>query len=76
MIKRTRQVWKQHDLNIANQFTSNPKIIWRFARERLTTRGGVGPLLCNTDDPGILRHRDEEKENIIQSQFCLFGVYA
>ena len=33
--KRTRQLRKQYELNIANQSTSNPKIFWRFARDRL-----------------------------------------
>ena len=65
--KRTRQLRKQYELNIANQSTSNPKVFWRFARERLKTRIGVAPLLCN---PGTLRHSDEEKADILQSQFC------
>ena len=30
--KRTRQLRKNHELNIANQSTSNPKVFWRFAR--------------------------------------------
>ena len=33
--KRTRQLRKQYELNIANQSTSNPKVFWRFARDRL-----------------------------------------
>ena len=45
--KRTRQLRKQHELNIANQSPSNPKVFWRFARERLKTRIGVAPLLYN-----------------------------
>ena len=36
--KRTRQIRKQYELNIANQPTSNPKVLWRLARERLKTR--------------------------------------
>ena len=36
--KRTRQHRKQYELNIANQSTSNPKVFWRFARDRLKTR--------------------------------------
>ena len=42
--KRTRQLRKQYELNIANQSTSNPKVFWRFAREHLKTRIGVAPL--------------------------------
>ena len=57
--KRTRQLRKQYGLNIANQSTSNLKVFWRFARERLKTRIGVAPLLCNHDDPGTLRRSDE-----------------
>ena len=68
--KRTRHLRKQYELNIANQSTSNPKVFWRFARERLKTRIEVAPLLCNPDDPGTLRHSDEEKADILQSQFC------
>ena len=49
---------------------SNPKVFWRFARERLKTGIGVAPLLCNPGDPGILTHSDEEKAAILQSQFC------
>ena len=30
----------------------------------------MAPLLCNPDDPGTLRHSDEEKADILQSQFC------
>ena len=30
----------------------------------------MAPLLCNPDDPGTLRHSDEEKTDILQSQFC------
>ena len=32
----------------------------------------MAPLLCNPDNPGTLRvrHSDEEKANILQSQFC------
>ena len=71
MRKRTRQLRKHYELNIANQSTSNPKVFWSFARERLKTRIGVASLLCNPDDPGTLRHRDEEKEDILQIQFCL-----
>ena len=70
MRKRTRQLRKQYELNIANQSTSNSKVFWRFARERLKTRIGVAPLLCNPDDPGTPRHSDEEKADIIESQFC------
>ena len=70
MRKRTRQLRKQHELNIANQSTSNSKVFWRFEREGLKTRIGVGPLLCNPDDPGTLRHSDKEKVDILQSQFC------
>ena len=29
------------------------------------------PLLFNPDDPGTLRHSDEEKADILQSKFCL-----
>ena len=68
--KRTRQLRKQYELNIANQSTSNPKVFWRFARDRLKTRIEVAPLLCNPDDPGTLRHSDEEKADILQSQIC------
>ena len=68
--KRTRQLRKQYELNIANQSMSNPKVFWRFARDRLKTKIGVAPLLCNPDDPGTLRHSDEEKADILQSQFC------
>ena len=53
--KRTRQLRKQYELNIANQSTLNQKVFWRFARERLKTRIGVAPLLCNPDDPGTQR---------------------
>ena len=70
MRKRTRQLRKQYELNIANQSMSNPKVFWRFARDRLKTKIGVAPLLCNPDDPGTLRHSDEEKADILQSQFC------
>ena len=49
---------------------SNPKVFWMFARERVKTRIEVAPLLCNPDDPGTLRHSDEEKADILQSQFC------
>ena len=59
--KRTRQLRKQHGLNIATQSTSNPKVFWKLAKGRLKTRIGVGPLLCNPDDPGTLTHSDEEK---------------
>ena len=68
--KWTRQLRKQYELNIANQSTSNPKVFWRFARERLKTRIRVAPLLCNPDDQGKLRHSDEEKADILQSQCC------
>ena len=68
--KWTRQLRKQYELNIANQSTSNPKVFWGFARERLKTRIGMAPLLCNSDDPGTLRHSDEEKAYIPKSQFC------
>ena len=68
--KRTRQLRKPHELNIANQTISNPKVFWRFARERMKTRIGVAPLLYNPNDPGTLRHSDEEKADILQSQFC------
>ena len=68
--KRTRQLRKQYELNIANQSMSNPKVFWRFARDRLKTKIGVAPLLSNPDDPGTLRHSDEEKADILQSQFC------
>ena len=68
--KQTRQLRIHHELNIANQSTSNPKVFWRFVWERLKTRIGVVPLLCNPDDPGTLRHNDEEKAGILQSQFC------
>ena len=68
--KRTRQLRKQYELKIANQSMSNPKVFWRFARDRLKTKIGVAPLLCNPDDPGTLRHSDEEKADILQSQFC------
>ena len=40
------------------------------ARERPKTRIGVAPLLYNPDDPNTLRHSDEEKTAILQSQFC------
>ena len=30
----------------------------------------ISCMLCNPDDPGTLRHSDEEKANILQSQFC------
>ena len=30
----------------------------------------MAPLLCKPDDPGTLRHSDEEKADILQSQFC------
>ena len=30
----------------------------------------MAPLLCNPDDPGTLRHSDEEQADILQSQFC------
>ena len=33
-------------------------------------RIGLTPLLCNPDDLGALRHSDEEKADILQSQFC------
>ena len=68
--KRTRQLRKQYGLNIANLSTSNLKVFWRLARECLKTRIGVVPLLCNPDDPGTLSHSDEEKADILQSQFC------
>ena len=68
--KRTRQHRKQYELNIANQSTSNPKVFWRLARDRLKTKIGVAPLLCNPDDPGTLRHSDEKKTDTLQSQFC------
>ena len=68
--KRTRQLRKQYELNIANQSMSKPKVFWRFARDRLKTKIGVAQLLCNPDDPGTLRHSDEEKADILQSQFC------
>ena len=68
--KRTRQLRKQYELNIANQSRSNPKVFGKFARDRLKTKIGVAPLLCNPDDPGTLRHSDEEKADILQSQFC------
>ena len=43
---------------------------WRLERHRLKTKIGVAPLLCNPDDPGTLSHSDEEKADILQSQFC------
>ena len=65
--KWTCQLRKQLPLNIVNQSTSNPKVFWRFARERLKISIGVAPLLCNPDDPGTLRHSDEEKAvNFVQ----------
>ena len=67
---QTHQLRKRYELNIANQPTLNPKVFWMFARERLKTRIGVAPLLCNPDDPGTLRHSDEEKADFLQSQFC------
>ena len=30
----------------------------------------MAPLLCNPDEPGTLRHSDEEKADILQGQFC------
>ena len=30
----------------------------------------MAPLPCNPDDPGTLRHSDEEKADILQSQLC------
>ena len=48
--KRIRRLRKRYELIIANQSTSNPKVFWRFARERLKTRIGVAPLLCNPDE--------------------------
>ena len=30
----------------------------------------MGPLLCNLDDPGTLRHSDDEKACILQNPFC------
>ena len=36
----------------------------------MKTSIGMAPLLCNLDDPGTLRHSDEEKADILQSQFC------
>ena len=68
--RRTRQLRKQYKLNIANQPSSNPKVFWRLARERLKTRIGVATLRCNPDDLGTPRHSDEEKADILQSQFC------
>ena len=57
-------------LNIANQSVSNPKVFWRFARVHLKTTIGVAPLQCNPDDPYTLRHSDEKKADILQSQLC------
>ena len=71
MRKLTHQLRKQHELNIANQPKSNPKVFWRFARNPLRTRIGVAPLIFNPDDPAILKHSDQRKGDIIQSQFCL-----
>ena len=68
--KRTCQLRKQYEFNVANQSTSNPNVFERFARERLKTRIGVAPLLCNPDDPSTPRHSDKEKTDILQSQFC------
>ena len=56
--KRIRHL-RKHGLNIANQYTYNPKVFWRLARERLKTRIAVGPLLCNLDDPVTMIHSDE-----------------
>ena len=73
--KADTQLRKQYELNIENQSTSNQKVFWKFARERLKTRIGVATLLGNPDDPGTLRHSDEEKTDI-PSESVLFGVYA
>ena len=48
---------------------SNPKAFCWYARQKLKTKDGVAPLLENTDNPDSMKYEDEEKANILQSQF-------
>ena len=48
---------------------SNLKAFWWYVRQKLKTKDGVAPLLENTDNPDSMKYEDEEKANILQSQF-------
>ena len=62
-----RNAKKQFEKAIAMQ--SNPKAFWKHVRRKLKTKPGIAPLYENVEDKESIKFKDEEKANILQTQF-------
>ena len=64
-----RQCKRRYEALIAEESKTNPKPFWAHVRGKLKTKEGVAPLLQNPKDKSSMKFTDEEKSNILLSQF-------
>ena len=69
-----RKCKRQFESSIAESSKTNPKPFWAHVRGRLKTKEGIAPLLQDPNDKSSMKFTDEEKANILQTQFS--SVYT
>ena len=69
-----RKFKRQFESSFAESSKTNPKPFWAHVRGRLKTKEGIAPLLQDPNDKSSMKFTDEEKANILQTQFS--SVYT
>ena len=64
-----RTAKRNYEKGIADRSKINPKRFWKHVRRKLKSKPGVAPLLENSLDKDSIRYSDQDKANILQSQF-------
>ena len=70
MRKTTHTVKRQHELKIANDTKSNPKVFCVYSRAHLKTKSGMEPLFGDPGDLSSINDNDTDKAEVPQHQFC------
>ena len=68
--KLMRQSKRKYESDIALKSKEHPKVFWSHIRSRLKTKTGISPLLEDVNDKKSTKFSNEEKANILQTQFC------
>ena len=68
--KLMRQSKRKYESDIALKSKEHPKVFWSHIRSRLKTKTGISPLLEVDNDKKSTKFSNEEKANILQTQFC------
>ena len=67
---KLRQKKRNQEKEIVDSAKTNPKKFWAYCQSKTRTRSGVAPLLRDKLDPDSLVSADEEKAEVLQTQFC------